>query len=474
MWYLPTNTIHRMAEEVGETEMQAVPLHKIEETSEVASHESSDSIVMHFEDSADESKFACMLQYLQRCMLTYLFTSAATFCSSNYTTHASNLDVLIVSTDIITIDVCSCFFVLSGFTATYVYSSIGWDAWKGVHAVVTAQIFADVWVSTVAVLLFGSLDTLMKTRFHLKDIGLTLFEGITALRVLDNKQNIDAPHTLNVSLWPVQIFAWALLSVHGTYSMNEYLHRKFGQIANYGIITIAVCGISLFTLFGMLHSHTNVFYANATNIMYRSLEFNLGIHFFYLSGKQYALLDAVIRITAQCASVVYCVFIATWWSEIGVNVNTEQQLEADAEVCLRLYPRNHCLHDHHAFLLRGCLLGLTLISSLSTPSSTPLSLQGMIRRTKICASAVALSWPTMLLVQLVFVITFSADLVYRNIALVALMMCCFTLLGAYVYTVSIQPLLAHYILQHATAVAHTFARWYASVCGSVLVANDMA
>ena len=109
MWYLPTNTIHRMAEEVGETEMQAVPLHKIEETSEVASHDSSDSIVMHFEDSADESKFACMLQYLQRCMLMYLFTSAATFCSSSYTTHASNLDVLIVSTDIITIDVCSCF-----------------------------------------------------------------------------------------------------------------------------------------------------------------------------------------------------------------------------------------------------------------------------------------------------------------------------------------------------------------------------
>ena len=98
----------------------------------------------------------------------------------------------------------------------------------------------------------------------------------------------------------------------------------------------------------------------------------------------------------------------------------------------------------------------------------------MIRRTKICASAVALSWPTMLLVQLVFVITFSADLVYRNIALVALMMCCFTLLGAYVYTVSIQPLLAHHILQHATAVAHTLSRWYASVCGYVLVANDMA
>ena len=165
-------------------QMANFPPHKIEETSEVASHDSSDSIVMHFEDSADESKFACMLQYLQRCMLTYLFTSAATFCSSNYTTHASNLDVLIVSTDIITIDVCSSFFVLSGFTATYVYSSIGWDAWKSVHAVVTAQIFADVWVSTVAVLLFGSLDTLMKTRFHLKDIGLTLFEGITALRVL--------------------------------------------------------------------------------------------------------------------------------------------------------------------------------------------------------------------------------------------------------------------------------------------------
>ena len=49
------------------------------ETSEVASHLSSDSVVMHFEESTDESKFAYMLTYLQRCMLTYLFTTAVTF-----------------------------------------------------------------------------------------------------------------------------------------------------------------------------------------------------------------------------------------------------------------------------------------------------------------------------------------------------------------------------------------------------------
>ena len=87
----------------------------------------------------------------------------------------------------------------------------------------------------------------------------------------------------------------------------------------------------------MLHSDTNVFYANATSIMFRILEFNLGIHFFYLTEREYALVVSLTRIMAQCAPVVFCVFVATWWSEVGVDVKELDKAKGQ-QTCLRLYP----------------------------------------------------------------------------------------------------------------------------------------
>ena len=65
---------------------------------------------------------------------------------------------------------------------------------------------------------------------------------------------------------------WCVLSVGSTFSTNDFLWRRLGSIGKYAIMVIGVCGIVLFALFGMLHSRSNIFYANATAFTYRTLE----------------------------------------------------------------------------------------------------------------------------------------------------------------------------------------------------------
>ena len=416
-----------------------------------------------FEEPTDEAKFGWMLQKLLWCMLLYLCTTAITICSSNYTAHPSHLDTVLLASDILTIDICSCFFVMGGFLATYVYSSVGAESWFSLRRHVMAQQLGNIWMSTLCILIFGSIDKLVKARFQVSDVMLTVLEGVTALRLFDSHQSLEAPHTFNVALWPVQSFVWCLLSVHGTYRTNEVLRSRFGDVANYVILCMALCGICLFTLFGMLHSRTNVFYANATSIMYRMLEFNLGIHFFYLTERNYVLVVSLARILGQCSPVVYFLFAATWWSEIGVVV-TET-----IPICLRLYPRNNCLHDHHAFLLRGCIMGLTMLSQISSEGAV--SVTRLLTYAQAMSTAVAFSWPAYVFIHLVFVITFSEALVYENAALVSVMMPCFVILGSFVYTFGIQHIVTDVVQDVMMRAEDHAQRLYTAVCGSVLAAE---
>lgn len=435
-----------------EADMQTIPLH--------GSPEVSEGISLTFEDKQDEARFAHMLRMLQWCMVIYSATTAITKCSSNYTAHPSNLDAVLLSADILTVDVSSCFFVMCGFVATYVYSSVGCEVWATMRLRVMAQQFGNMWLSTVFILFFGVIDKIVKNRLHVEDVGLTILEGVTGLRVFDARQSVDAPHTFNVALWPVQSLAWSLLSVHGTYHTNELLRGKFGDVANYVILGLSLCGITLFTVFGMLHSETNVFYANATSVMYRMLEFNLGIHYFYLTERRYTLVESLTRIMAQCSPLVYALFMITWWSEIGVAPGTR-----NTAVCLRLYPRNNCLHDHHAFLLRGCALGLTLLSAVS-PSGFKGSIKDEITRTQVCAVAVALCWPAYIATELIFIITFSEALVFENTALMSIFMLIFLHAGSFVYAVGLQSKLTDHVEEFVKIVLSAVRRAKAGLVAS--------
>lgn len=448
-------------ESVQEEELEELPLDGN------ASEDSVGEVRLTFESAEDEARFKYMLRTLQACMLVYLMASAITICSSNYTAHPSHLDSVLLLTDIMTIDICSCFFVLGGFVATYVYSSVGEEVFAKLRLRIMAQQFGNMWLSTLLVLFFGPIDKLLKGRMHWGDVGLTALEGVTGLRVFDSSQALDHPHTFNVTMWPVQSFVWCLLSVHATYKTNEVLRCKFGEGANYVILCMSMCGIILFTLFGMLHSHTNVFYANATSVMYRMLEFNLGIHFFYLTERNYPLVVSLTRIMKQCSFAVYFVFAATWWSEVGIQAG-------QGDICLRLYPRNNCLMDHHAFLLRGCFVGLTVLSAVGKDGSCALSVEEMITQTSIGATAAAFCWPAYLMTQLILVVTFSESLVFENGALVSLLMPCFLLLGSFLYTLGLQCHMTNNVEAGFTQAMQKAAGWYQMVCGSVLTPVDGA
>ena len=411
-------------------------------------------VVLHFEDAASEQTFYSLVRVLQGAILCYLVCMSFTASSSPYTGHASNLDHIMLATDILCVDVTSALFVLAGFLCGFVYHSVGPTVWLEMRAQMLTGIYVDLWVSGVAVLLIGSLDAMLKHRFHFHDVGLTIFEQATALRVLDVRQSTAAPHSLNVAAWPAMCAVWCLLSVGSTFSTNDFLRRQLGPIGKYAIMVLGVCGIVLFTLFGMLHSRSNIFYANATAFTYRTLEFNLGIHFLYLLEMNDAIVKNLLTLAHQSSKGIVFIFICIWWSEVGNEVVVEQEDESSdrsALVCLRMFARSNCLRDHHAFLLRGCFLGITLISLFAYEQNTSQSYgSGLphpkpLLQARVFASAVALCWPTYLIVQLIFEISFGGDLVNRNMPLMSVLQVMFLLASSTLYTLFVKPRLCVYV-----------------------------
>jgi hypothetical protein len=405
-------------------------------------------VVLHFEDAASEHTFYSLVRVLQGAILCYLVCMSFTASSSPYTGHASNLDHIMLATDILCVDVTSALFVLAGFLCGFVYHSVGPAVWLEIRAQMLTGIYVDLWVSGVVAVLIGSLDALLKHRFKFVDVGLTIFEQATAVRVLDVRQSGAAPHSLNVAAWPAMCAVWCVLSVGSTFSTNDFLRRQLGPVGKYAIMVLAVCGIVLFTLFGMLHSRSNIFYANATAFTYRTLEFNLGIHFLYLLEMNDAIVSNLLTLLHQSSKGILFVFICIWWSEIGNEVVVEQEdgsSDSNALVCLRMFARSNCLRDHHAFLLRGCFLGITLISLFAYAQNSSQTFGAKLPhphpllRARVFVSAVPLSWPIYLLVQLIFEMSFGGDLVNRNMPLMSLLQIMFLLASSTLYTMFVQP-----------------------------------
>ena len=138
------------------------------------------------------------------------------------------------------------------------------------------------------------------------------------------------------------------------------------------------------------------------------------------------------------------------------------------QTCLRLYPRNNCLHDHHAFLLRGCFMGLTMLSRVSVKQVKRDDVADVVDMTAVLGTAVAFSWPGYLLIQLIFVITFSTELVFENSALVSLMMPCFVMLASFIYTLGLQHVATDCVEQFALIVEKKLQVCNQVMCGSVL------
>ena len=437
------------------------------------------SIVFNFEDKGSEATFYGLINILNMLAVCFIACMSCTICSSKYTVHESALDPIMLMVDIFVVDISSAFFVMSGFMCAFIYSSIGAVAFRTFRGQMLIFIFVDLWLSGICAVLFGSITALIRHEFKFRDVLFTIFEHATALRLFDVKQSLDAPHTMNVGSWPVQCLVWCLLTVHATYSGNDFLRAKFGHVGSYAIMVSAVCGVVLFTLFGMLHSRSNIFYANSTNFTYRTLEFNLGIHFFYLINMNEVIATTLMRLVHQSSRGILFLFVCIWWSEIGSTVKLPGSAVAhtstqggdpnsSSQICLRMYPRNQCLRDHHAFLLRGCCLGITLISTFAHETCATMSLQSsdLVRNrhrltlVTVYSTAVTFCWPAYEVIQLIFQITFSEQLIERNMALMSVLQPMFLVSGAVLYSLFIKPHISLYLQdQINNACAHALALW---------------
>ena len=399
-------------------------------------------VIISFEDEESEFKFWGLTQAVTQLGLCFLFCTSMSSCSSLYTGNPSHIDSVLLTFDILTVDISSAFFVVCGFVDAFVYSSVNWNVFQNIRFTLLMPILTDLWLSGVASIIFGSLHQLLIHRMHFIDIPFTLWEHATGLRIFDVQQQGNHAHSMNVSVWPVQCFIWCLFSVHPTIEGNKFLCKQFGNVGHYIVMVMAVCGVVLFTLFGMLHSTSNIFYANASNCTYRTLEFNLGIHFFYLLSIEDVIATNILNLLCMSHQGICFVFVCIWWSEVGIAPPSHTE-----EVCLRLYWQNQCLRDHHAFLLRGCCLGITLISIFATQDE---SLQ-VITCVKIkqqnrllmginsCCTAVCFAWPAFQCVQLILQISFGHTLIQANMALVSILQLFFLAFGTLIYRSFVQP-----------------------------------
>jgi len=387
-----------------------------------------------------------LLRYCNVLALIFLISSAITFGSSAYTGQGSMLDAVLVMVDVMTINISSALFVTAGLAATVLY--VGATA-ASHHLLVRASVMSmcvDMGLATVAAILLGSLHALLMQDFKWADVGFTLLEGLTTLRGFDFQQAASAPHSYNVAAWPVQSLVWCLISTKSVYEFDELIVARFPALCDVIISLMVLFGIVLFTVFGPMQASSNIFYANACSVTYRSMEFNLGIHLVFMHQRHPALAAVLRRLVGKAQYFIMLFFATVWWSEVGRPVTHTTQT-----TCLRLYYRNPCLLDHHAFFVRGCLIAVVLL--LATDTAAHAHLDREMRLVQITSSAMVFCWPVCIAVKLVLDVTFGSVVIAASRAVVAVLCVSILLLLSFLYTTLLQPSLIKEIVHRLTRPA---------------------
>ena len=344
----------------------------------------------------------------------YLVCSIVTFCSSAYTGPGSALDVVLCMSDVVCVDVCSALFVMAGCTVASVLNTSMPEKQRHIARQAALVMLLDLYAATLCALVLGSLHALMLARFRWSDVAFTAVDGFTTLRMLDFRQSAAAPHPYNVTAWPLQSMLWCVLSTPGLLSMEAWLAERAPLLADTVVCLFSVLGIILFTAFGSMQTSSNIFYANASSVTYRSLEFNLGVHAVFLLHRHATLVAALRRVCRHAAPYVAVLVGTVWFAEIGRPLPARTD-----DNCLRLYHRSSCLQDHHGFFMRGCVLALFVL--LCTDTGPPERLARELRIASALLPAMAFCWPLCIAVKLVLDVTFGAALVSQNRPVVVVM-----------------------------------------------------
>jgi hypothetical protein len=361
------------------------------------------------------------------CFTAYLYSiaSSSMFFSSLYpvtdeAAGSSPVDAFLMTSHVFAIDTTSAVFVTSGFFAAYTFANVPKHDRLDMCKMFAIYVLIDVWLVGLMTLVFGSIFHLIHHSFQPRDVALTVIESVFCLRALDIEQDRGHWHSLNPSAWPILCLFWATLLTPLTLAGNERLrlcHAGAGLLIPW---VNASAPILIISLFALVHDNTNIFYINTAHVGYRILEFNFGI---CLHSSMTAFPACFWKLAVVVGSLwvyVLAFFVALWWAQLGTPV---QQY---AGTCIRMYNFSPCIKTHHGFLMRGCLLGATLVCRVVTSSEDTMA--------KITAcfapahahvltssmAAVLLTWPVCYVVHLLLEANFGLQLVGENAALLTL------------------------------------------------------
>lgn len=242
-----------------------------------------------FQSSNEEERFRRVCRVLGLIGYVFLFTASCSFFSSLYPVRASaaptSVDAFVVTSNIIAIDLCSALFVICGFVAAYAHANMASADWWEFSKIVSLYVLVDLWLSTCATLVAGSIFHLAKHSFRFQDVALTCLNGVTGLRIFEFRQDWRAWHDMNPTAWVVPSLMYCLLLLPFSTRTNQRLRALWSGGGDFLALANAVLPIVVIGLFALVRDDTNVFYANSANLGYRLFEFNLGTCLYTLSVR---------------------------------------------------------------------------------------------------------------------------------------------------------------------------------------------
>jgi hypothetical protein len=189
-----------------------------------------------------------------------------------------------------------------------------------------------------------------------------------------------------------------------------------------------------------LEPNNNVFCSNVSNLGYRIVEYNLGVNLLYLYTCAEPFTTLIFQVFYSCQTLIIVVFACVWWSEIGILAT-----ETD-EPCVRLYYVNGCMRDHAAVLLRGCVLGMTVIASSIKTNAQHEKLCEMDNLLMTCLSAVLLCTPIYVIITGLLELSFTLHAVHDNVAVISICMPSLTLCIISVYNLKCKSIIVDFMI----------------------------
>ena len=381
---------------------------------------------IQFQDPADAHRTMQFTSEVLVLTCVFLMSSAISFFSSSHIHTASQIDVVLNSSDLAAIDCVSAIMVIGGFVGTYIHNSMRVEEFKDLAYLVWLLLMVDVWLATVVSVVAGSVFHLIHHSFSGRDIALTWLEGLSGLRVLEWHQGSNAWHSYNVSAWPIMCIAWSFVLLPFTVAGNAWIAKRFPSVGHLLILLNACLPVVVLTIFAFLRDDTNIFFANASSLGYRLLEFNFGVCLFHFMHTRSDVTTRVLFVLNRAAGGVALVFALVWLSQIGGNATPA------SDTCVRMYYFARCIRVHHAMLMRGCLLGVTGIACIVVPGGLVIP-DAPLTLLPVLASAVVFLWPLCYVLTLLMQINFSAELIQENISLIVFIMPVAALCVAYLW-----------------------------------------